>query len=220
MISSLKRRKSGMTLAEILIAVGVMGIVSLVVMQFTSWMTNAQKMTAWKQNVVDAQRLNEIFWQKYFTGATSRIDSLVVNAQGVITTPAVIATEAVKIRNSGSGNLMADYPADGSEWPVWVFKTFEKEATTNNYIASTVTGFLKGASPHIEFYGRITRDDVVLTDQKLLENVGAISASTRYFPDENLTVLTVNFVVNNPLHENMQIRKQSNFRISTILESF
>lgn len=219
MNSSLKRYKFGVTLVEVLIAVSVVGIISIVVMQFTSWMTNAQKITAWKQNAVDDQRVNEIFWQKHFSGATSRIESMIVD-KGVITTPAVIATEPVTIRGGGSGNLMADYPADGSEWPIWTFKTFEKEAATNNYIESTVTGFLKGASPYIELYGRVTRGAAVIAEQRLMSNILSINAANRSFPDENVTVLTVDFVVNHPLHEHIQVRKQSNFKISTVLESY
>ncbi len=213
-------KKHGVTLIEILISVSVVAIISVVVMQFTSWMTNAQKITAWKQGAVDEQRLNEIFWQKHFTGATSRIESMVVDAQGVITTPAVIATEPVMIRGGGSGSLMAAYPADGKEWPVWEFKTYEKEAATSKYIESRVTGFLKGTTPNIEFYGRIIRDGAVIADQKLMSNVHEISAASRYFPDENVTVLTVDFVVSYPFQDKLQVRKQSNFRISTILETF
>ncbi|PKL44273.1 MAG: hypothetical protein CVV41_06450 [Candidatus Riflebacteria bacterium HGW-Riflebacteria-1] len=219
MNSSPAKRKLGVTLVEVLIAVSVVGIISIVVMQFTSWMTNAQKITAWKQTAIDEQRINEIFWQKHFSGATSRIKSMVV-VDGVITTPAEIATEPVKIRGGGSGILLTDYPADGNEWPVWTFKTFEKEAATNNYIESTVTGFLKGVSPRIELYGRVMRGAAVIAEQRLLSNILSISASHRSFPDENVTVLTLDFVVNHPLHEHIQVRKQSNFKISTILESY
>ncbi|MBU1108244.1 MAG: hypothetical protein KKB51_16345 [Candidatus Riflebacteria bacterium] len=220
MRSFFKLTRSGVTLVEVLIAASVMAAVSLVIMQFTSWMTNAQKITGWKQSAIDEQRINELFWQKYFSGATSRIESLVVDAQGVITSPAVIATEPVKIRGAGVGDLMAGYPADGSEWPIWTFNTYEKEAATNNYVESTVIGYLKGVSPHIEFYGRVSRGAAVISQHKLMSNVLSISGSTRNFTDENVTVLTVNFVVNHPLHTNIQVRKQSNFRISTILESF
>ncbi|NLF95154.1 MAG: prepilin-type N-terminal cleavage/methylation domain-containing protein [Candidatus Riflebacteria bacterium] len=212
--------KKGVTLIEILISVSVVAIISVVVMQFTSWMTNAQKITGWKQSAVDEQRLNEIFWQKHFTGATSRIESLVVDANGVITTPAVIATEPVMIRGGGSGNLMAAYPADGKEWPVWEFKTFEKEAASSKYIESTVTGFLKGSKPNIEFYGRVVQGGAVIGEQKLMSNVEEINSSSRFFPDENVTVLTVEFVVSYPFQDKLKVRKQSNFRISTVLETF
>ncbi len=215
---NIKRR--GVTLVEIIISVSVVAVISVVVMQFTSWMTNAQKITAWKQSAVDDQRLNEIFWQKHFTGATSRIESLVVDAHGVITTPAVIATEPVMIRGGGNGNLMTEYPADGKEWTVWEFKTFEKEAAGSSYIESTVTGFLKGTRPFIEFYGRVSRGGGVVSEQRLMCNVDEINSSRRFFPDENVTVLTVEFVVSYPLHDSMKVRKQSNFRISTVLESF
>lgn len=212
--------KKGFTMIEMLISVGVVALISIVVMQFTSWMTNAQKITGWKQSAVDEQRLNEIFWQKHFTGATSRIESLVVNASGVITSPAVIATEPVLIRGGGNGSLMTAYPADGKEWPIWEFKTFEKETATNKYVESKVTGFLKGSKPNIEFYGRVVQGGSVISEQKLMSNVEEINASRRFFPDENVTVLTVEFVVSYPLQNKLKVRKQSNFRISTVLETF
>ncbi|OQA09724.1 MAG: hypothetical protein BWY66_00451 [bacterium ADurb.Bin374] len=210
----------GFTLVEIMVAILVFGLVSLVVFRFTRWMNDAQSLTAWKQSAQDSLRLNEMFWQKHFTGATRKLSSLVVDSQGVIQTPPDIATAPVKIRNGGNGNLMSGYPNTFSEWPVWQFKTFHKQTGANTWDEFDVVGFLQTRDGNTTLTGRVKSGMKIISEVKLMEHVVSIQASTREFKEENLTVLTVEFILAHPRKPDVRLQKTSNFKISTSLETF
>ncbi len=210
----------GFTLVEIMVALFVFGLVSMIVFRFTRWVNDAQALTAWKQSAQDSLRLNELFWQKHFTGATRKLSSLLVDSQGVIQTPPTIATAPVKIRNKGTGNLMSGYPNTLSEWPLWQFKTFHKQAGANTWDEFDVIGVLHGRGGNITLTGRVKSGSKIVSEMKLMENVISIKASTRDFKEENLTVLTIEFILAHPRRSDIRLKKTSNFKLSTLLEAY
>lgn len=210
----------GFTLIEIMVAIFVFSLVSLIVFRFTRWVNEAQALTAWKQTAQDSLRLNELFWQKHFPGATRKLSSLVVDAQGVIQTPPDIATAALKIRNGGNGNLMSGYPSTSSEWPVWQFKTFHKQPGANKWDELEVYGILQSRDGNTTLTGRVKAGSKIISEMKLMEHLVSIQASTREFQEENLTVLTVEFVLGHPRKPDIRLKKTSNFKISTTLETY
>ena len=207
------------TMVEILMAVGVFSLVSLVVFQFISWSRRAQDATSWKQSATDAVKLNEVFWQQHFTAATFQLKSLNVNAMGIIQAPPEVIEAPVKIRSGGEGDIMASYSGGAGEWEVWTFKTFRRNPVTSEYDEYIVTGYLKGSHPAVELHGRVVLGGNVVNQAKLLENVTAITSSTRSSPDENINVLSIEFEVSHPRRSALKVSKKSNFRVSTTIES-
>ncbi|GAB1354054.1 hypothetical protein MASR1M12_27920 [Erysipelotrichia bacterium] len=213
----IKENKQGFTLVELMIAVSVFSLVILVVTKFTSWVNNSQKITAWKQKVIDQQRLNEIFWQKYFSAATYKISSLAPNQFGVLVTPAKIATSTVLMAGGGKGKLLAGYT--GGFLNLWNFKVFEKKTGSTMYIESEVKAFVKTTDKVVELYAEIIRNGSIIQNQRLLTDLEEINASSRFYQEENMTVLDLEFVVSYPENKMLKVRKTTSFRIPTTIES-
>lgn len=212
-------KNSGFTLIELMIAIVILSLVILTVTKFTSWINNSQQITAWKQSAIDQQRLNEVFWQKYFSAATYKISSLKVNAFGVLTAPAEIATSTVFMVQTGSGNLLSTHPGTPGDWELWHFKVFEKEAGTTTYIESDVKAFVREKNSSLELYGQVNRDGKMILQQKLLSDLEEINASNRFYHEENTTVLDLEFVLSYPKNKSLKVRKTTSFRIPTNIES-
>lgn len=209
----------GVTLVEVMVAVGVFGLVSMVVFGFTRWMNSAQALTGWKQSSLDAIRLNEVFWQKYFSAATGKIKSLTVDAKGVVVGTPDIATEPVKIRFGGTGNLMMGYVDGPGEWPVWRFNAIQQKTDgSGGYQDRVVTGYLTGSRPDVRLHARIQVGGKTVLHQELLANVVGLEGSVRAYPEESAQVLTIEFLLQNPQRPDLRMREKSQFRISTDIE--
>ena len=215
----MKINKQAFTLVELVVAVAVFAVASTSVMQFTSWLLAAQRATTWKQNAIQDQKNNEIFWQKYFSGATCEIKSLIVNSSGIITTPAKILVEPVWIRNKGKGCLTKKYSDGSRDWLLWKFKTHVKDKLTKKYSESQVFAYLRGSAPYITLYAVIKKNDKIVLKTDLLSNVTSINASTKFLMSENMTILTLVFVVTNPTSPGVNLKRTSSYRIPTVLKS-
>ncbi|MBF0545969.1 MAG: prepilin-type N-terminal cleavage/methylation domain-containing protein [Candidatus Riflebacteria bacterium] len=218
-ISSVSHFRRAFTLLEVIVSVVVFSLVSLVVFEFTRWVNMTQEVTNWKQSAMNAVRLNEVFWEKYFTGATGKINNLVVDSHGVILVPPVIATEPLKIRNAGTGELLTGFTGNETEWPLWQFKTFRKHNTDNTFDEFLVTGFLSGKAPNINLVGRVTSGGKTVVEQQLLFNLTSIKSSVREYTDEHVMVIALEFTLQYPRKPEIVARGSSQFKISTTIES-
>lgn len=216
--NSALRTRTGFTLVELLVTVTVMSLVILSVTKFVSWVNSSQQVTAWKQTAIDKQRLNEIFWQKHFSAATHKIVSLNTDAHGVLVSPPDVATSALYIVNSGSGDLLSGYTGAGGDYTLWEFTTHKKDAGANTYTETDVKAFVRGSSPDLELWAQLTRDGNNVLKQKLLENLEAINASKRVYVQESMSVLELEFILSYPKKRSLKVKKTTSFRIPTEIQ--
>ncbi|MGM0599248.1 MAG: type IV pilus modification PilV family protein [Candidatus Rifleibacteriota bacterium] len=212
------KAKIGFTLVELLVTVSVMSLVILSVTKFVSWVNSSQQVTAWKQNAMDRQRLNEIFWQKYFSAATHKIVSLNTDAKGVLITPPDVATSSLYIVSSGSGNLLSGYTGAGGDYTLWKFTIHKKDAAANTYTETNVKAFVRGSVQRLELWAELTRDGNTVLKQKLLENLEAINASKREYKQESMSVLELEFILSYPHKRSLKVKKTTSFRIPTEIQ--
>jgi type II secretory pathway pseudopilin PulG len=209
----------GFTLVELLVTVTVMSLVILSVTKFVSWVNSSQQVTAWKQRAMDRQRLNEIFWQKHFSAATHKIVSLNTDAHGVLTSPPNIASSALYIVNSGTGDLLSGYTGAGGDYTLWQFTTHKKDAAANTYTETNVRAFVRGSAPNLELWAQLTRGGNNVLKQKLLENLESINASKRFYVQESMSVLEIEFVLSYPHKRSLKVKKTTSFRIPTEIQT-
>lgn len=192
-------RRNGFTLVEILIASGVFVIIGVVVGSMYHFSYTSFTTTSWKQDAQNYLKLNNVFWQKYLSGATHKLTKLDIDAKGVILGNAEITSIPFKIKNKGVGNLLAAYTGGNDPWPLWSGQFHVKDDTTLSYQTLVIEAYLVGSFPDVRLYGK-TSDltGKVISNSLLLKNVSRIEASLRPYDEEYASSLRLVFTVQDP----------------------
>ena len=151
------RQDRAVTLVEVLLALTIFTILGMLLLSLSRFSHTAVNVTGWKQTAHDSLKKNVVFWSKYLTAATYRVDQIQTDATGVIQGTPTITSVPLKIRGGGAGNLMKDFPGTAAEWPLWQFQIHEKTAdATVKYTSKDVLCYLKGAPPSPSPHRRIS----------------------------------------------------------------
>lgn len=214
------KHKQGFTLVEILVSLGVFVIVGAVVFSVYHFSYTSYKVTSWKQEAQNYLKLNNVFWQKYLSGATNKLTRLDTDAEGVVIGTAEITEIPFKIKNGGSGDLLADYAAGVDPVLLWYGQFHVKDEASMNYQTVTVEAHLSGTRPNVTLHGKVKdATGKVVRDVELLRNLVKIDASVRPYDEEYASSLRLVFTVQDPRKPENQADGVMEVRINTDIES-
>lgn len=214
----MKDQKKGFTLVELIIASGVFLLIGTVVFSLYHFSYKSFSITTWKQDAQNHLKLNNAFWQKYLSGATHKLAKLSTDAQGTIIGDADITVIPFKIKNRGSGDLLALYSGAGP-YSLWSGEVHVKDEGSVSYQTFVVEGYLLGKHPDVELYGKVLNTDgSVVRSVLLLKNVAKIEASIRPYPEEYSNSLRLVFTVQDPKRPDITADGVIEVRINTEIE--
>ena len=217
---SFSEGRTGFTLVEIVIALGVFMLVLIVVFGFNRYYFNAVSITGWRQTAHQALKLNAIFWQDHFVAATHRITHIETDSSGVIVGSVLFNKAGLNIRSRGAGNLLDGYPGDGSRFELWNFEISKRDEAAGLFEGNRVSAFVQGTGLNINLWGQIASGGVVLREIKLLENVAQVRGTVRRYEAENANALKLDFVLQHPQRPAIREEGSVEVRVNTEIVGF